>query len=481
MSSTRNFHHNGDDEYYGNEFIDMQAELAKSVQVGIPSITDEDGNKISAAMDSAANGNSAKNMFSIGSQQIPPKLFSWYASQGFVGYQACAIMSQQWLVSKACSHNGEKALSKWFDMSIDDGNNVDGKVISYIKERNKETSIRSSLLKAHYFNNVFGIRHVLFKVDSDDDDYYLKPFNIDAVKSGTYKGMAQIDPYWITPNLTSEEVSDPTSLDFYDPEHWVVNGNKYHRSHFVILRGEEVPDFLKPSYLYGGIPLVQRIYERCYAAERTANEAPLLTLTKRLNVYKVEDAAKVVANPSLLSKTMNFLTKCRDNFGVLVASNKEDVQQLETSLADLDTTITSQYSLVAAAIGAPVSEFMGTPPRGFNATGDSEIKSYHELLDSIQTNQFAPIIERHISLLVKSEVVDKFGVNPKININWTPQAQETRKEQAEINEINSRTIKTLVVDVGAIDNYEARDRLISDELSGFSGLESMSDTYAKED
>ena len=60
-------------------------------------------------------------------------------------------------------------------------------------------------------------------------------------------------------------------------------------SHFVILRGPEVSDILKPSYLYGGLPLTQLILERVYGAERTANEAPMLALTKRLVVRYMED------------------------------------------------------------------------------------------------------------------------------------------------------------------------------------------------
>jgi len=38
-------------------------------------------------------------------------------------------------------------------------------------------------------------------------------------------------------------------------------------------------------YMYGGIPVSQRIMERVYAAERTANEGPLLAMSKRTNVW----------------------------------------------------------------------------------------------------------------------------------------------------------------------------------------------------
>ena len=52
---------------------------------------------------------------------------------------------------------------------------------------------------------------------------------------------------------------------------------------------------MKPAYLYGGLPVPQLISERVYAAERTANEAPMLAMTKRLTVLKC-DITQAVAN-----------------------------------------------------------------------------------------------------------------------------------------------------------------------------------------
>lgn len=447
----------------------------RAIPVGAPTVTDDSGQTF--GMDScttSANGASC-NVFSIGNQPLSPNIAAWYASQGFIGYQMCAIIAQNWLVNKACEKRGKDAVSKWFTMSINDGTDADKEIISFIEKKNKCMGLKKNLRQAHKFNNVFGIRHVLFVVDSSDPLYYEKPFNPDGIKAGTYKGMQQIDPYWIAPNLTGDAVSDPTNMDFYEPEHWVVSGKKIHKSHFIILRGAEVSDFLKPSYLYGGIPLTQRIYERVYAAERTANEAPQLAMTKRLNVYKVKDMKAAIANPQLLNEANQFLSQQRDNYGVLYASKDEDIQQLETSLTDLDATIMTQYQLVASESNTPATELLGTSPKGFNATGEHEIESYHEELSNVQENEYDHIVERHIQCLMKSEVIPKFKTDAEITITWNPLSTETRKERAEINETNANTYSTLVNATGAISPDEVRDALIADEHSGFSGLTAIDD------
>ena len=172
---------------------------------------------------------SAKNLFSIGEQRIPEKLFSWYVMQGFIGYQACAFLAQNWLINRCCSMKGRDAIRNWFDLSFDDGIDIDPKIISAIDKYDKKYKLKQQLEKADKFKNVFGISHILFKVDSDDPQYYEKPFNPDGIGPNKYRGMIHVDPYWVTPLLTSEAGESPESSGFYDPTYWVISGRKYHR------------------------------------------------------------------------------------------------------------------------------------------------------------------------------------------------------------------------------------------------------------
>ena len=279
---------------------------------------------------------------------IEPGTLGYFAAQSFLGYQICALLAQNWLINKACSMKVRDAVKAWYTPTINDGSDVDEDVIAYIRRMDKKYKLRNNLQNAGYFNNVFGVRHVLFLVESDDPQYYEKPFNPDSIKPGSYKGMVQVDPYWLVPYLSTDEVSNPSSQHFYEPLHWKVPGRgKVHRSHFVILRGPEVADYLKPSYYYGGISLAQRIYERTYASERTANEAPQVAMSKRLNIRKV-NLEQVAANPAAFEEAMTELVQYRDNFGVHVIDTKEEFEQYDSALTDFDATIMTQYQLVAS-------------------------------------------------------------------------------------------------------------------------------------
>ncbi len=393
----------------------------------------------------------------------------WYASQTFIGYQQMAFMSQQWLVKKCCLMPAKDAVRNGYDITVNDGTDVDPEVLDAIRKADVRFRLNHNMIQLVDQGRIFGIRIAMFIVDSLDKDYYYKPFNPDGVKPGSYKGISQIDPYWCTPQLDTEAAGAPASIHFYEPTWWNVAGRSVHRTHLVIYRTDEVPDILKPMYLYGGVSVTQKIYERVYAAERTANEAPLLALTKRTDVLKT-DLSQAEANAPVFFGGIETWVANRDNYGVKVIGLEDEFNQVDTSLTDLDAVIMTQYQLVAAAAEIPATKLLGTTPKGFNATGEYEEAAYHEMLESIQTHDLTPLLERHHLLLIRSEIAPKFGIKPfGTSIVWKTLDAMTAKEQAEVNLIKAQTGAALVQS-GSIDGYDERERLIADPESGYSGM-----------
>ena len=97
-----------------------------------------------------------------------------------------------------------------------DGTEVDPEVLDYIREQDKKFEILRNCVEFIDLGRTFGIRVAMFMVDSPETDYYTKPFNPDGVRPNSYKGISQIDPYWITPELGGDAAANPSAPDFYD-------------------------------------------------------------------------------------------------------------------------------------------------------------------------------------------------------------------------------------------------------------------------
>jgi hypothetical protein len=160
-----------------------------------------------------------------------------------------------------------------------------------------------------------------------------------------------------------------------------------------------------------------------------------------------------------------------NNFGVKIIGESDEVQQFDTSLADLDAVIMTQFQLVSAASGVPATKLLGTSPKGFNASGLYEESSYHEMLASIQQHDLSPLVNRHHLLLIRSHVAPKFKVKPfNTEAVWNELDEQTAAEQAE-TELKKAHAAEAYVNMGAVDGFDVRSKLIADKHSGFNGMD----------
>lgn len=426
--------------------------------------------KIEGAQDDSSTGIPDFKSLQGGTTTISDVLAQWYASQSFIGHQLCAILSQHWLINKACTMPARDAIRKGYNIVSIGGEELPADALKLMQYYDRSMGLNKHMQDHIRKGRIFGVRVAMFKISSTDAEYYEKPFNPDGITPGSYKGIVQIDPYWTAPMLDGMSASQPDSMHFYDPTYWIINGKKVHRTHLVIFRNAQPPDILKPQYLYGGVPVPQQIMERVYAAERVANEAPQLVQTKRTNIW-LTDLERVMENSDAAIAALNNWQYYRDNYGIKLGDKDGDeFQQFDTSLADLDTVIMTQYQIVAAASGVPATKLLGTSPKGFNATGEHEIASYHEELESIQTNDLTPLIERHHLCVMRSYVAPKLGIEPiDTFVMWNPLDTPTANELAQTNLAKAQTGQQLVQS-GAISSEDERKRIAMDKDSGYHAL-----------
>jgi hypothetical protein len=465
------------------EFIDAINRACKNVKIAP---NDDNGNAVPAsavatgamdglrtksAMDSADNGVPYFKEVALQAGQQNLALMPWFVKQGFIGYQNAAFIAQHWLIYKGCATPVDDAIRNGYDVTTADGEDLDDKALKMIKRADRKFGIMGQLRDFGIKGRIFGVRIAMFNVDSDDPDYYEKPFNPDSVKPGKYKGISQIDPYWTAPILDMESSGVPSSKHFYEPTWWLIGSKRVHRTHLVIFRYMDPPDVLKPLYLFGGIPLPQMIMERVYCAERTANEAPALALTKRTTVWKTNMEA-IMADTQKADQELGYWIQTRDNFGIKLGDKQEDeFEQFDTSLSEFDSLIMTQYGLVAATVGAPITKLLGTTPGGFAATGDYDASSYHELLESMQERDFTPLLERHHQLVMLSEVIPKFKKlkDAEIVVKWHEVDALSHKELAELNLTKAQTDAALIA-AGEVSPEDGRARVAKDRDSGYHGI-----------
>lgn len=410
-----------------------------------------------------------------------PMFMMPFFSHSFIGWQACALLTQNAYIRKACEIPARDAIAVDYKLHYANGDDEDNstdkeeeeKVLQDLKMlSDKKMKIKNICRDANIFKKTYGQILVVptFNVDVDMSE----PFDIKKIKKGTYTGMQIIQPFWVTYQMGVEQLNRPDKAGFYEPEYYTIpNKAKIHKSWIIKLVNGVCPDILKPVYYYGGIPLTQMIYERVYCAEKVANEAPKLALTKRLLTID-GDVYNLTANSDSAYETLETVASIRDNFGFMVKEKDTSVSQIDTSLTDFDALIMTQFQLVAAIAEMPVTKLMKTQLKGLANSGDYEMKDYAQNLKEIQESDFNRILLWHYQLLSMSEKGKDLG----IDIVWDEIDTPTALEQAQIESQQAQTDATYVGS-GIIDASEVRTMLRSNDDSRFHNLaEEMPDDLA---
>jgi len=402
------------------------------------------------------------------SGSVQPEIARFLANtDSFLGWTTCALLAQNWIVNRACSATGEDAVSAGYRLI---GYDEDIFSVNFLREMyessKNEFNIFDVLTRASFVRKLYGGSLVIPVIEGVD---YEKPFNIKAIKKNSYKGMRVVEPYWYTYDFDTEDTTNPLSLGFYEPTYYNVNSSagtqKIHRSWVISKSNARVGDILKPSYYYYGVSTAQMIYNRAYCFGRIANESPLLAMTKRLLVADA-DIENFVANPEYAEKMLDAVIQCRDNFGVLIKGQENQVAQIDTNLAGFDTLIQKEGEIVSAIAEQPLDKYVKTSSKNSNSGGLFQENEYKSVLRREQTLYLLPVIELHNKLWLKSKHdIEDNGVLAEFNPLDTPSA----KEVEETNETISKTL-SYYTSVGILNQEECRKRIRLDPKSGFAWL-----------
>lgn len=406
-------------------------------------------------------------------RQVDDKVFRYFGDENcWLGWMSCATIAQHPLVSRCCSIPGEDAIAVGYkiqpeDEDVDGNGKIDDKderFLNKLVREAKRMGLNEVCRRLDANKRVFGIGICVpcFEADSDVDRKYIwkmleSPMNLDALKNKRirYVGMKVVDPYWMTPVFDEESGFNPASKDFYSPTWWQIGTTekRIHKSWCIQCVNTIVSDILKPTYYYGGIPLPQMLMKRIYSADKVADEAQLLAMSKRLLVVDA-NVNKLVANPQEAAKVMDALKFARDNWGVFFKNPNTNVQQVDTYITEFNQLIMTQYQLVASLAQIPAPKLLKVMPTGFSDITELVAKDYAQSLVNIQEYEYAPLLELHFKIVLKM----KYSMERNFEVVFNPIDVPTLMEKADIVAKEAKATDMLI-NAGVISPEEARAQL----------------------
>lgn len=412
---------------------------------------------------------------------VNPRILKHFVSRIFIGYPACEILGTHEIINPCCAMPGEDAMASGYQLSCTSDKHAQNdehimKEAAWLKEIKKVSDlmgVNKVCTDLALYTRLYGIGVAIPRIELVEGHTMEEPYDPRLVKKGSYKGFSVVDPQdfvWDYDSVTlynpmSEWYMRPEFLRFLCPDD-EGTAQRIHRTWCIVCIFREVGTRMRATYMWGGVPLSQMLYERVFCADKLANEIVALAMSKR-TVVKDGNMAAMIAEPNKANHFIQRWNGYRNNSAIAFKEPGEQLTQLETSLADLQPLSAQQYQYAAAIAGIPVTKLLKNVPSGLQATGQYEQDEYEQTLNDIRDQYFKPLLNMHYDLFIRSNYPEREDL--KVDIVFNPIQQPKATEVQQIASQRASMCASLLQQ-GAITVTECRSILKSGESPLFANL-----------
>ena len=386
----------------------------------------------------------------------------------FMGYMSLAQLSQDGVIRAGVDLRADEMTRRWIDFQYQ-GDEGGDELIEGMLEGMGRLHVDKVFRDAAQMCGYYGGCLVYIDIGDITDEDLKLPLGTDkdTFRPGSIKGLKIIEPFYIAPGRYS--CFNPIDRDYFVPQSWLINGREIHASRFLYFVENKIPTLLLPSYNFFGIPLAQTVIDSVIGFENSSKAAARMLSKYACTIFKT-DMNEVLSggSGSEIQKRIAYFAQYRDNDGVMTVDKEaEDIVLSNHTLGGVTDIVRQQMEIVAAMFGEPAVKLWGISPGGFNATGESDMRSHYDHINAVQERIFRDPLD----YLVKLLQLNRFGeVDENLDFEFVPLSDEDEKLQAEVQKLKVDSMAELF-DRGIISGEEARHVLASDPDSGFDDID----------
>ena len=335
----------------------------------------------------------------------------------------------------------------------------------YVKSKLDNMQFLSTLKKSLMLERLLGGCLTFLGLDGEEDDLDKSFHPKDEIKlrfcnAIPVSRIARVD--WC---------HDPLSEQYMRPEGYLINGQTVHVSRTLVWDGEPLFDpfdyalnNFRANLAGFGESKLAPIWDDIVKAVGTRQAAYQLIQTNNAIIMAVNDLADLQGTKTgkqamkKLEEVANQISMYR---AAMIDGEKVSISQQAASFGSVPELMMSYLQILSAASDIPATRFLGQAPGGLNATGDSDLENYYNVIDAYQQQRIVPNLRRVYDIIL----FEKFGEawkkeRHKLDIKFPPLWNESELEMAQrgTNTIDN-TLK--LIDAGLMGDKKAIQELNS--------------------
>lgn len=265
---------------------------------------------------------------------------------------------------------------------------------------------------------------------------------------------------------------------FGQPEYYHVYSQygtfTVHYSRCLVFRNGRLPEQTTNSiYRYWGMPEYIKINSSLRECI-TAHQDGVKLLERSVQaIYKMKNLAQLLSTDAGEDKVLQRLQVIDMARGILnsiaIDTDGEDYDFKSLPMSGVKDVIDSTCNMLSAVTNIPQTILFGRSPAGMNATGDSDLENYYNMVENIQKQNMKANARTVIDLILKQGMIEgRIPETPKYKMKFAALWSMSEMEQTDISlkkaqteQVKAQTAQ-LYMDSSVLDPTEVRKSLATE-------------------
>lgn len=241
--------------------------------------------------------------------------------------------------------------------------------------------------------------------------------NLDTIRKGQFKGVLVLDRWLVQPSL--DDLVTEFGADIGQPRFYTVIADaqalvnmKIHYSRVIRMEGIDIPYWQKVAENGWGISVLERIWDRIVAFDSATEGMAQLVYKAHLRIMKIKGLREIISTGGKaiegLAKSLESIRQFQSTEGLTIIDSNDEFDVSTYSFTGLPETILQLGQQLSGGTQIPLVRFFGQSPAGLNSTGESDLITYY---DGVNTKQ-ETMLRNGMMLILQLTYRSLFGRSP---------------------------------------------------------------------
>lgn len=345
-----------------------------------------------------------------------------------------ALYRESWIVRRIIDVIPADMLKNWITIT----SGLDPDVEKRLSLTLRRTQLIDKLKRGMQWGRLYGGALGVMLVKHQGYDLS-QPLQLDWIMPGDFAGLLIFDR-WNGVNPSSELIEDISDPDYGYPKYYTVTDPagggsvKIHYSRVIRFTGNTLPFWEEIAEMQWGASVVESIFDELRKRDNVSWNIAQLTFMANIRVLKMQDLGQLLAatdneSQAELLRTLEAQNMLLNNMGMQVMDAADGLETHQYTFGGLADCYQQFIMDISGAAEIPVTRLFGRSPSGLNATGESDLQNYYDMIAEKQESYLRPILNK----VLPPFIISTLGSLPDdFDFEFDPVAEPSDKERADL-------------------------------------------------